>query len=68
MKCKYGYCRLKAHYVVANPSKGLQDQVDREQFYCLIHARETFKTDSITFKEGVVTVYNVVHMWSNKQS
>ena len=68
MKCKYGYCRTPGSYVVTNPHRDLQGQVEKEQFYCLRHARETFKSDSIVFKDGsIIEVYNVVFMWSNQR-
>ncbi len=58
MICNIVYCYKPGKYVVTTPPHGLDYQVSSTQFYCLKHARDTFKLNVIMYLTGV-KVYKV---------
>jgi hypothetical protein len=68
MKCSQKSCQTEAHYIVTNPVRNVQSQLDTEHWYCLRHARTTFRDDCTIFteKDGPIQVYKITLEWSRK--
>ena len=59
MRCHIEDCYAKARYIVVNPHRGIDEQLENGFVYCVKHVMEVFKLDSAMFSDKGVEMYHV---------
>ncbi len=65
--CHERMCRQRAHYIVTNGLRSIDEQLKKKEIYCLKHAQALFRADCDFYAHNTITVYKVSKEFSREK-